>query len=230
MSSEILEGRTLVQQTETAYGIAEALPHKFIVNEAKVNVKTVTRFSQEIILLVSQAHDIRWLNAGGTVNYMQKDETCTSKVKRGGCNRSHAVRKQGHRWFHTLVVTNVTDQAQEVFVKSLANRSESTMTLHVLHLAAGTRTVVKTDGWRARLALGSLVNHKFINHRVEWVTSEGVSTNTVESMNNQLKVELKCRANRLGIEDDDREEKRKFLTECVNGKLKVNGWSFFFYM
>ena len=32
---------------------------------------------------VSQAHDMRWLNAGGTVNYMQKNESCTSKVKRG---------------------------------------------------------------------------------------------------------------------------------------------------
>ena len=71
------------------------------------------------------------------------------------------------------------------------------------------------------------MNYNFVNHRVEWVTSEGVSTNTVESMNNQLKVELKCRANRLGIEDDDREEKMKFLTECVNGKLKVNGGSRF---
>ena len=32
---------------------------------------------------VLQAHNIRRLNAGGTVNYMQKDETCTSTVKRG---------------------------------------------------------------------------------------------------------------------------------------------------
>ena len=32
---------------------------------------------------MSQAHNIRRLNAGGTVNYMQKDETCTSTVKRG---------------------------------------------------------------------------------------------------------------------------------------------------
>ena len=40
---------------------------------------------------------------------------------------------------------------------------------------------MKTDGWRGTLELGSLVND---NHRVEWVTTEGISTNTVESMNN----------------------------------------------
>ena len=39
-------------------------------------------------------------------------------------------------------------------------------------------------------------------------------------------MELKCRWNRLGVEDEAREE-MKFITECVNGKLRINGTSRF---
>ena len=101
---------------------------------------------------------------------------------------------------------NVTDKAHKVFVKSLVNRSESTMTPHVLHLphALGRARWRVVDGWRASLALSYLVVNQVVpvvNHRIEWVTSEGVSNNIVEIQNNQLKIELNCRANRLGFED-----------------------------
>ena len=57
------------------------------------------------------------------------------------------------------------------------------MNPEVFDLAANSCTVVRTDGWKASAKLGQSVRHEVVVHKKEWVTVEGVHTNTVESRN-----------------------------------------------
>ena len=60
-------------------------------------------------------------------------------------------------------------------------------------------------------------------HRREWVTQEGVHTNTVESANSLVKKTLKREGGVLGRGDEKRGSRVRALAEKSNVKLKING-------
>eukprot|EP00760_Papus_ankaliazontas_P035075 PhM_4_TR7608/c0_g2_i1/m.59856 len=162
--------------------------------------------------LVAFGHDLRYAEAKNTVTHMQKDETCFSAIKRGGCNRSRRVRVHGSTWAHILVDTTRDHRATQVFAKLVEKRDIATLTPHVAHLAAGPATRVRTDGWKANHPLARLFRHQVVNHRRCWVDIlTGIHTQTVESMNNLIKRNLKCRGNKLGHTKQHREHRVKFL-------------------
>eukprot|EP00760_Papus_ankaliazontas_P026387 PhM_4_TR3032/c0_g1_i1/m.93612 len=155
--------------------------------ETRVHKNTVSSIIRRFEAVMSRAHILRYKAARNQCWWIQKDETCFSKIKKGGPNRNRRVRKAGSTWVHVLVKCNSTWGAQEVFAIPVNDRRAETLVEHVVHLASGRLTNVWTDSFRSNIPLMHYVRWKAVNHRREWITPDGVHTNTVESMNGQLK-------------------------------------------
>ena len=89
-------------------------------------------------------------------------------------------------------------------------------TTQLIKLSAGSRTVARTDCWRASRSLGNDLRHETVYHRPSLV-----HTNTVERMNEMLKKAVQSRRNgTLGCLDEERKDRPKFSGELVND-LKI---------
>eukprot|EP00760_Papus_ankaliazontas_P024820 PhM_4_TR2430/c6_g2_i5/m.78590 len=191
----------------------EGLQRKTAKRETKCTQKSVAGVIERLERLLAIAHQERYRRARWSVFNMQKDETCFSKIKRGGCNRNRRVRQQGSTWAHVLVETTPECKAIKVFVLPLPDRTAETMVAHVTHLIASRLANVWTDSFRSNWPLHQFVRWKAVNHRREWVTPAGVHTNTVEGINSMLKRALKLRGGTLGKGNEIRENRMRYLAE-----------------
>eukprot|EP00760_Papus_ankaliazontas_P036923 PhM_4_TR8407/c4_g2_i5/m.59072 len=197
----------------------EGMQRKTAKRESECTQKSVAGVIERFEELLAQAHIVRYTRARWSVRHMQKDETCFSKIKRGGCNRNRRVRHNGSSWVHVLVETTPDCRAIQVFVIPLEDRTAETMVAHVLHLIVGRLANVWTDSFRSNWPLCEFLRWKAVNHRREWVTPDGVHTNTVEGINGMLKKALRLRGGSLGKVKATRENRVRYLAEVVNAQL-----------
>ena len=211
------------------YTLGNSFTRKDIAQDGEFSLKVITRFSRAFEEIVAQAHDLRRERAAGTAKFIQKDETCFSRVKRRGCNKNKRTRRKGSTWANVIVITDVDQKAKEGFVSVLQRRTNEAMNPEVIALAANARTEVRDgvrmsplspDVFRASAQLAQHVRHRVVVHKKEWVSSTGVHTNTVESFNNRMKFLLKKRGNRLGKSEKQRAQRLKFIAEQCNGLIK----------
>ena len=76
---------------------------------------------------------------------------------------------------------------------------------------------------RHNIQLGNNYQWKSVNHRREWVTQEGVHTNTVECANSMAKKRLKPEGSVLGRKSGRRADRVQAIAEKCNGSLRKNG-------
>ena len=214
-------GRRSAKDTLTMiYGLVFSVPLFLVDRETSLSLNTLTTFSQlfeAIIASMSTGYARR--RAQGTARFIQKDETCVSKVKPGGLHHSKRVRGAGSTWIHAICITDVHKKALEYFLSYLPDRKKATMTPEVVGFAANARTLITTDGCPASKDIAKHCRHESVNHKKGWVI-DGIQTNAVESKNSAFKAELKRRGNRLGNTEEGRENRAKFTAEQVNGKNK----------
>ena len=107
-------GRTANQVFKVLYGITTGNSRLQISTESGLGPKAITRLTNMLELIISLSHDMRRSEAEGTGSFMQKDETCFSKAKRGGNNRVRRLRADGSQWVNVVVKTNRYHKAEEV--------------------------------------------------------------------------------------------------------------------
>ena len=95
--------RSIKDTLKVLYSLTECMTLRQVLRECTLSRITVLKLFHLFEFIVSIAHDMRFNAAEGTVLFMQKDETCVSRVKRMGCGRSKRVRRDGSSWYHTLV-------------------------------------------------------------------------------------------------------------------------------
>ena len=66
----------------------------------------------------------------------------------------------------------------------------------------------------------STKNDPFGVHKDEWVTEDGVHTNTVEGTNFMVKKRLVCEGGSLGRIEENRKERLRAVTEKCNGSIR----------
>ena len=91
-------------------GMSRSQCRKDIHDQTSLSVKSITVFTHAFEALIAEAHDIRFERAAGTARFIQKDATCFSRVKIGGCNRCMRVRTLG-------VVENTNSQLKSLLRK-----------------------------------------------------------------------------------------------------------------
>ena len=159
------------------YGLIEGMSIQQVSRECTLGKFTIVELFQFFEYIVSTAHDMRFDASQGTVLFMQKDETCVSRIKRMGCGRGKRVRRDGSSWYHTLVhCDEIPDEEgrihypmKEIFVKYLESTDAATMTAHVCHLAKNSRCQIYTDCAGASKCLNREWRHGAVNHRKHWV-------------------------------------------------------------
>ena len=95
--------RGIKDTLQILYILAQGIAVKHILRESTPSRVTVMAVTQMLEFIIAMAHDMRFDAAEGTVVFMQKDETCASKIKRMGCGKGKRVRRDGSSWYHTLV-------------------------------------------------------------------------------------------------------------------------------
>ena len=78
-------------------------------------------------------------------------------------------------------------------------------------------------GARHNLKFRSKYEWRSVNHRQQWVTPDGVHTNTVECASFMAKKRLKREGNILGSKPGKRSDRVQAIAEKWNGSLKRNG-------
>ena len=102
------------------------------------------------------------------------------------------------------------------------DKKGSTLVSLVEEMARGPRTRIWTDG-ATHNAPGFDGKYRWseVIHRNEWITEEGVHTNTVEGANSMLKKRLVCEGGSLGRSESSRKARLRAITEKCNGSLRV---------
>ena len=88
--------RTAKQVLHVLYGMSCRNGREQIALECQLSARTVTNISHILESMISHAHDIRTIEAAGTINHMQKDETCFSTQKKGAATNHVASVRMGH--------------------------------------------------------------------------------------------------------------------------------------
>ena len=95
--------RGIKDTLQILYSLPQGIAVKHILRESTPSRVTVMAVTQMLEFIIAMAHDMRFDAAEGMVVFMQKDETCASKIKRMGCGKGKRVRRDGSSWYHTLV-------------------------------------------------------------------------------------------------------------------------------
>ena len=198
-------------------------PHAVSAEETGLSVTTMVRLRQALDSMIGTIHVLRRIRRHGTLTSMQCDETFFSTRKRGGNNRTRRVRREGPQVAQTIVETTRQNKISEIFMDVVPDRSTSSLIPNIEALGAGSRTRIWTDSARHNLQLQGRYKWEKVVHRREWVTQEGVHTNTVESANSLVKKTLKREGGVLGRGDEKRGSRVRALAEKSNVKLKING-------
>lgn len=161
--------------------------------------KTVTAFYSHFRSLVSTMLDEDNSKIGGEGIIVEIDETKMGKRK---YHRGHRV---DGVWL--LVGVELTEQRRS-FVRRVETRDATTLeTIIAQYVLDG--SIIHTDMWRGYSGLESLgYNHRTVNHSLFFKDPvTGVHTNTVEGMNNALKIAIRPRNRTRSID--------KFLSEFM---------------
>lgn len=156
--------------------------------------KTVRAFYSHFRNLVMQSIDIEDVLIGGENIIVEVDETKLGKRK---YNRGHRV---DGVW---VIVGIERTEEKKVFVVPVENRDSETIDkILSTHIKSG--SIIYTDRWKGyqNLNLKFGFDHKTVNHSENFKDKEtGICTNTVEGINNGIKMGIKAR-NRVkdGIE------------------------------
>ncbi len=91
------------------------------------------------------------------------------------------------------VFGGVDRNSKRAFVRSVPNRTRDTL-LPIIKDNIELGSTIYSDTWAPYFTLGENgYTHQMVNHSEEFVSNEGVCTNTIESLWGELKAELKIR-------------------------------------
>ena len=197
--------------------------HASSVAETELSEKTVIKLRQWLDSLMATAHIRRRVRLRSKVTTMQCDETFFSARKRGGCHRAKRVRQDGNQIAQSIAVTTRDNKLSEILMESVPNRTSQSLLPNIQNLASGSRTKIWTHGARHNLSLRGKYKWESVNHKGQWVTNEGVHTNTVECANSMVKKRLKRDGNVLGRKLEKRGDRIQAYAEVCTGSLKCNG-------
>ena len=155
---------------------------------------------------------------------MQCDETFFSVRKRHrGSHGSRSVRAEGTQVAQTVAATTRNNKLSEILMQVVPDRTAGSLVPGITELATGERTRIWTDGARHNIRLGQNYKWESVNHRRQWVTKEGVHTNTVECANSIVKKRSKREGGVLGRKGARRDDRVQAYAEQGSGSLKCNG-------
>jgi IS1 family transposase len=154
------------------------------VHETKINHKTVQNLFSEICSTLSSHMTIQnnLHQIGGPGKHVQIDETFVSKRK------YNVGRMCSSYW----IVGGICEETNEIFMDWTAHRDSAVMRF-LIKKYVGHGTIIATDGWKAYNILdndGELRNqysHKTVNHKYEFVASDGTHTQKIERLWGEFK-------------------------------------------
>ena len=191
--------------------------------ETELSQQTIVSLRQWMDGMMATAHVRRSIRNRGSVASMQCDETFFSvRKRRRGSHGARRVRDDGTEVAQTIAVTTQANKLSEMFMEVVPDRKASTLLPRIEDLASGGRKRIWTDGARHNIRLGGRYKWNSMNHRREWITEEGVHTNTVECANSVAK-RLNREGNVLGRKKDKRADRVQANAEKSNGSLRYNG-------
>ena len=149
------------------------LPATSIISMSGVSSATVTQFNQYSRQLVADSLEPEDCMIGGEGVIVELDE---SKLGKRKYHRGHAV--------EGVWVLGGIERTQEgkVFMEAVPDRSATTL-LEVIRCRVRLGSIVFTDMWKGYDQISSALGmeHRVVNHSVEFVSEDGVHTNTIEA-------------------------------------------------
>lgn len=158
---------------QIAYFWLNKVPATSIVAMTGCSSATVTSFAGHLRELVADSLTEEDCVVGGPGVVVEIDETKLGKRKY----------ERGHRVEGVWVLGGVErTEVGRVFVATIADRSAATL-IGVIHRHVLPGSIVFSDMWRGYSGLSEIlgVEHHVVNHSVEFVTHDGVHTNTIEA-------------------------------------------------
>ena len=118
--------------------------------------------------------------------------------------------------------TTRVGKLQNIYVTPVPDKKSTTLLPLIEEMTRGSRTRIWTDGAPHNTGLAGKYRWESVKHKDEWVTDEGVHTNTVEGANSMLKRRLVSEGGSLGRSDDTREMRLGAIGQKCNGSLRVH--------
>lgn len=154
--------------------------------------RTVTKYNEHFRELVADSLDFEDCQIGGPGVIVEIDE---SKFGRRKYNR-------GHRIEGIWVLSGIERTLEKrVFIQPVESRDEATL-LAVINRFVRPGSIIYSDMWRGYIGLTPLLGleHHTVNHSGEFVSREGVHTNTIEATWCGLKIMIPKRNRNKEIE------------------------------
>lgn len=149
------------------------VPTTSIIGMSGCSANTVCDFNRHFRELVADSLELEDCVIGGEGVVVELDESKLGKRKY----------ERGHRVEGVWVVGGIErTEAKRTFIVTVENRSAAAL-LGIIHRHVLPGSIVFTDMWKGYAGITEVLNleHRTVNHSVEYVSEDGTHTNTIEA-------------------------------------------------